>query len=215
MARGIFITLEGGDGAGKTTQAQLLAARREGFGREVLMLHEPGGTRMGAAVRQILLGGGEDLDPTAELLLFEAARAQLVSKVIRPALLAEKVVICDRFTDSTVAYQGYGRGLDLARIEQLNQWATAGLLPDRTVLLDLDVKEGLERARALNGGGGDRMEQEELSFHEAVHRGFARQAAAHPQRIRVVPQMSTPGMTGQAVFDAVADLFAGDGQEMR
>lgn len=188
---GVFITFEGDDGVGKTTQIELLRDWLSAKGREVLCLHEPGGTAIGEKIRALLLGKDQDgMDPLAELLLFEAARAQIVAEQIRPALAVGKVVLCDRFTDSTVAYQGYGRELGAALVAQLNEVATGGLEPDLTILLCMDEAAAqervLERAGADGGPEIDRMESAGSAFRKRVHQGFVDLAAAHPDRIRVV-----------------------------
>ena len=165
---GAFIVLEGGDGAGKTTHAGLLARRMRRRGWPVLLAREPGGTPLGRALRG-LLKGGRPTTPLAELLLFSAARAEIVRRVILPALNARTTVICDRFTASTVAYQGYGRGLDLDLIHTLNLETTQGLQPALTVLLDVPAEAGLARK---DPGSWDRFESEALEFHRRVRDGY-------------------------------------------
>lgn len=165
---GAFIVLEGGDGAGKTTHAALLARRMRRRGRRVLVAREPGGTPLGRALRG-WLKGGRPTTPLAELLLFSAARAEIVHRVIIPALGAGVTVICDRFAASTVAYQGHGRGLDLDLIHTLNRRATQGLQPDLTVLLDVPAEAGLARK---GPAGGDRFESEVVEFHRRVRDGY-------------------------------------------
>ncbi|WP_374601615.1 dTMP kinase [Arenimonas sp.] len=181
---GLFISLEGGEGAGKST---VLAALREVLaegGREVVCTREPGGTPEGEAIRELLLAPGRDLVPEAELLLMFAARAQLVRRVIRPALERGAAVLADRFTDASFAYQGGGRGLDTGHIAELERWA-AGLRPDLTFLLDVGVAQGLERARS-RGGEPDRIESEHEDFFERVRRTYLARAAAEPERFRVI-----------------------------
>lgn len=203
---GAFITFEGGEGCGKTTQIAMLARRLEAAGLAVRVLREPGGTAVGEAVRSILLDPDHHgLDAMAELLLYEAARAQIVAEVIEPALLAGEIVICDRFFDSTTAYQGHARGLDLESVARLNTLATSGLAPDRTILLDLDVRVGLERATKQ---GADRLEREDVGFHETVRAGFLAIAEAEPDRVRVVDAMGAPETVADAVEVALADLAA-------
>ena len=183
---GMFITFEGGEGCGKSTQIKLLAEHLQQTGYEVLLVREPGGTAAGERIREILLSKESDgLDPTAELLLYEAARAQITSEVIEPALERGCVVLCDRFFDSTIAYQGSGRGLDTAMIGKLNMIATGGLKPDLTLLLDIDVEKGLARAMSATGGDGegDRIEAAGIAFHERIRAGFAALAQAEPERI--------------------------------
>lgn len=202
-----FITFDGPDGAGKSTQLHAVAELLRGAGLSVLECREPGGTRVGEAIRSIVLDPANDmLDARAELLLYEASRVQVVEEVIRPALEVGTTVLCDRFWDSTTAYQGYGRGLDLDLIDQLNRFATAGLVPDRTIFLELDTEIGLARARGLTT---DRLQDQGIGFHEATHGGFSAIAAADPQRIRVVQTSSSFVATTLAVIRELADLFPG------
>jgi len=176
----LFITFEGGEGSGKSTQAGVLYRRLSKMGIPAILTHEPGGTPLGKQLRRWLKGGGE-IDPQTELLLFNASRANLVSRVIRPALEKGTVVICDRFADSTTVYQGYGRGLDFALIEAVNNIATQGLRPDLTVLLDVTVEQGLER-KSLR----DRFEREEAAFHQRVRQGYLEMAKREPGRWLVI-----------------------------
>ena len=190
--RPIFITFEGIEGSGKSTQMRLLREYLEKRGQSVLSLREPGGTSLGERVRSMLLTvGEEEIDPRAELFLYEACRAQLVSMVILPALRAGRIVLSDRFTDSTIAYQGYGRGLDAGRILSVNDFATGGLVPDLTFLLDVDVEAGLRRAmKRMDGDAShqreDRFEREEAAFHERVRGGFLEIARREAARVRVI-----------------------------
>jgi len=177
VANSLFITLEGGDGVGKTTQQALLSERLRQEGYACLCTREPGDTALGKRLRDLLLYG-DPLSHATELLLYAADRAEHVSKVIVPALAARRVVVCDRFTDSTLAYQGYGRGLDLERIRQLNHLATGGLQPHLTLWLDLPPEVGLARR-----GIPDKLEQERLEFHRRVYQGFQTLAVSEPQRI--------------------------------
>jgi dTMP kinase len=186
-ARGWFITIEGPEGGGKTTQAERLARHLEAFGVAVHLTREPGGTWLGERVREILLAettSDAPTDPMAEALLFNAARRQLVGQVIRPALDSGTSVVCARFADSTLAYQGYGAGLPLDRLRALAAVATDGLVPDLTILLDLPVDVGLERKAPDDV---TRFEAEfDLAFHERVRRGFHALAAAEPDRFTVI-----------------------------
>jgi dTMP kinase len=201
---GAFITFEGGEGTGKSTQIELLDQRLRGAGLTTRLLREPGGTAVGEAVRTLLLDPDHaGLDPVAELLLYEASRAQLLAEVILPALAAGEVVLCDRFVDSTAAYQGYARGLSLDLIARLNAAATGGLAPQRTVLLDLDPRVGLARATST---GADRLEGEGIAFHTAVRDGFLEIAAADPERIRVVDADGPSEQVAARVRNALADL---------
>jgi len=182
---GLFITLEGGEGCGKSTQIALLQQHLESAGRRVIVLREPGGTRVSEAVRAILLDPENTaLTPMGELLLYEAARAQLVAECIRPALEQGAIVLCDRFYDSTTAYQGGGRGFAASTLAALNRLATDGLVPDLTILIDLPVAAGLQRAAARRSA--DRLEQEDPAFHERVRDAFLEIARNEPARVRVV-----------------------------
>lgn len=179
--RGLFITFEGGEGVGKTTQIARLAKQWESRGRKVIVTREPGGSQIANRIRTLLLDPkNKGLMPLAELFLYEASRVQHISDVIGPALAAGKIVICDRFADSTVVYQGLARKLPAALVKQMNQIATDGLTPDFTFVLDLDPRIGL--ARVGSRGVLDRMEQEKLSFHEAVRKGYRQLARKYPKR---------------------------------
>ena len=193
----MFITLEGGEGVGKTTQQALLAERLQREGYACVSTREPGGTALGEALRELLLHG-DPLTPLAELFLYAADRAEHVQKCILPALAAGQVVVCDRFTDSTLAYQGYGRGLDLEKIRQLNHLATGGLQPHLTLWLDLPPEVGLARS-----GLADRLEQERLEFHRRVHQGFQALAAAEPQRIVRIDAEGSPLEVAARIWSVV------------
>jgi dTMP kinase len=202
---GIFITFEGGEGVGKSTQILLLAWRLEAAGLEVLRLREPGGTRIGEAVRSILLDPAHtELDDISELLLYEAARAQLVSQVIQPALARGVTVLCDRFTDSTLAYQGVARGLGLELVERANRLGSKGLVPQRTIVLTHDAELALVRATEE---GADRLEAEGIAFHRRVQEGFEIIAEGDPERVRLVQSREGKDETAAAVFAELADLF--------
>ncbi len=187
---GIFITIEGVEGSGKTTLAGMLRGYFVEDGREVVGVREPGGTELGERVRSILLSHTGRIDPWAELLLYEACRAQVVEEVIRPSLERGMVVICDRFTDSTLAYQGYGRGLDLEAVESINRWVSKGIMPDITFLLDCPPEVGLERALGrINSTAGpreDRFEREDMDFHRRVREGYLKIARMEPERVRII-----------------------------
>ncbi len=178
----LFVTLEGTEGCGKTTQSKLLAKRLREAGHQVVATREPGGTPLTVEIRRLLADPESKLDPRAELLLFLADRAQHVATVIKPALASGAVVVCDRYSDSTLAYQGYGRGHDLEMLETWNAWASRELAPDLTLWLDVDMEAGLSRAQKLSGGPGDRFEAEPLAFHRRIHDGFARLAARNKER---------------------------------
>ena len=182
--RGIFITLEGPDGAGKSTQARLLKAAFRRFGRSVLLTKEPGGSKASAKIRELVLGSKRELSPAAELLLFLADRAQHVSDTLLPALKAGKVVLCDRYSDSTLAYQGGGRGFKPATVAGLNHFAAGGLKPDLTLLFDLAAPHGLTRAKKR--GTADRMERAGAKFHARVRKAFLVLARREPRRIKVI-----------------------------
>jgi dTMP kinase len=204
--RGTFITFEGGEGSGKSTQLRLLASRLSAAGISVRTLREPGGTTVGEAIRAILLDPEhEGLDDTAEILLYEAARAQLVADVIEPALQAGEVVLCDRFYDSTTAYQGHARGIDLDEVAALNRAATGGLQPDRTLVLDIEPALGIERATSH---GADRLEGEDRAFHAAVRDGFLAIAAHEPARVRVIDANGTVEEVAERVSAALRDVPA-------
>lgn len=185
LKKGIFISLEGIEGTGKTTQARLLSERLVEKGYEVILTQEPGGTVIGNRIREILLlPEHKEMSYMTELLLYNAARAQHLSEKIIPALNQGKVVITDRFTDSTVAYQGYGRGIDIQLIMSINNIATGGIKPHLTILFDLDVEVGLKRNRGINKV--DRLELEDIEFHKKVREGYLKIAEAEPDRIKTV-----------------------------
>lgn len=178
----MFITFEGPEGSGKSTQIRLLAAFLEGEGYRVVQTREPGGTPISDQIRTVVHDvANTAMDPTTEVLLYAASRAQHVAQLIRPSLASGAVVLCDRFAGSTMAYQGYGRGLDQTMLQQLTAIATGGLTPDLTLLLDLDVARGLER-REIGGEEMNRLDLEALSFHERVRQGYLKMAAAAPAR---------------------------------
>ncbi len=205
--RGIFITFEGGEGAGKTTHIRFLSEKLCERGREVVRLREPGGTAVGEELRAVVLDPKNDnLSDEAELLIYEAARAQIVAEVIRPALERGAVVLCDRFADSTIAYQVHGRGLDAAFVEQANAFACQGVSPDRTILLTTggSARTGLSRATHR---GADRVERAGEEFHTRVNEGFLAIARAHADRVRVVQSAARKSRTSELVFRELADLF--------
>jgi dTMP kinase len=180
---GLFVTFEGPEGSGKSTQIRLIADWLEGCGYEVVTTREPGGTRIGDAVRAVILDPQRvEMRPEAEILLFSAARAQLVGEVIRPHLERGGIVLCDRFYDSTLAYQGFGRGLDLQMLRQITAFATGNLIPDITFCLDLPVFDGLRRKKKCDEAEWNRMERLEVAFHEKARQGYLTLAAAEPKR---------------------------------
>lgn len=193
----MFVTVEGVEGAGKSSLMNLLVREFEKRRIPFLRTREPGGCGLGAKLRSLLLDVSSTPDSRAELFLFLADRAQHVAEIIRPALERGEWVLCDRYADSTIAYQGYGRGMDADRLQDLNDYATGGLWPERTLLLDLPVEQGLQRARARNGREGlsrseGRFEAEELAFHERIREGFLARAARWPERFRVLDARLTP-----------------------
>lgn len=186
-----LVTFEGGDGTGKTTQVRSLEAYLTRHGRPNLVTREPGGTSLGKLIRQVLLEiNDHDITPATELFLYLADRAQHVKEIIHPAINSGKIVLCDRFTDSTVAYQGYGRGVDLILLRQLNDMAADRIRPDLTFLLDCPVALGLARTNWRRREAGqsreDRFEQEKIEFHEKIRAGFLALARAEPTRFRVI-----------------------------
>jgi dTMP kinase len=197
---GFFITFEGAEGAGKTTQSQRLAAELETAGYTVLFTHEPGGTRISERIREIVLNREyREIAPTTELLLFAASRAQLVSERIVPALNNGHIVISDRFVDSTVAYQGYARGFERELIGYLNRVATEGLSPDLTIVLDLSVEAGLQRKIRQDREAMNRLDLEDIEFHQRVREGFLEIARKEPKRVKMVNAQMTPECVYQAV----------------
>ena len=201
---GAFIVFEGGEGAGKSTQERLLAEHLSALGVPVLRTREPGGTPAAERIRAILLDpASAGLDIRAEALLFAAARGDHVSRVVRPALQAGTTVICDRYLDSSVAYQGYGRQMDPEQVRQLSAWATFDLLPDLTIILDVDPRVGLARV-----SDPDRLEAEPLEYHDRVRGGFLAIAAADPVRYLVVDGSKAPDQIAAQVSAGVDALLA-------
>ncbi len=206
--RGAFITFEGIEGSGKSTQIALLHDHLLKQGRAVTLTREPGGTPIGDQIRKVLLDpANKGLDPTAELLLYAASRAQHLREVILPALAEGRIVLCDRFSDATLSYQGYGRGLSIPTIRDLDRIVTAGLRPDLTVLLDIDARTGLGRARGRNAAQGlhgeARFENEDIAFHARVRKGYLSLAEEEPRRIRIVNAARTPDEVQQEVRQIV------------
>ncbi|MCU0302152.1 MAG: dTMP kinase [Candidatus Nanopelagicales bacterium] len=200
---GAFVVFEGGEGAGKSTQCRLLADALVARGHEVVVTREPGGTAIGEAIREVLLGAGSrGMAARTEALLFAAARAEHAATLIRPAVARGAVVLSDRYLDSSVAYQGAARGLGEERIAELSRWATEGLVPDLTVVLDVDPTIGLGRARDAN-----RMEAEPAAFHAGVRASFLRRAAASPGRYLVLPADRPPEEVAARVLEAVRDVL--------
>jgi dTMP kinase len=213
--RGRFITLEGIDGCGKSTQREMLAEALRALGREIVVTREPGGTTIGERIRDLLSSDAvAAIQPATELLMIVAARAQHVAEVIRPALETGCIVISDRYTDSSVAFQGYGRGLDLTMVESVNRFATGGLVPDLTILFDLDAQEAQARLDARRTGGLNGapkpelayLDELELDFHVLVREGYLKLAEQDPTRIRVVDASQSPDATHAKVMNLVLPL---------
>jgi dTMP kinase len=214
--RGVFLALEGGEGAGKSTQAERLADDLRRRGHEVVVTREPGATAVGAALRALLLDPASELGDRTEALLYAADRAEHVARVVRPALARGAVVVTDRYVDSSVAYQGHGRGLDPAMVLQVSRWATGDLVPDLTVLLDLPVADGMARARArgrLAGAETDRIEAETRAFFERIRDGFRELADADPGRYALVDASADTDAVAEAVRRVVSRVLpAGAGE---
>ncbi len=209
----MFITLEGIEGAGKTSQLDNIVAFMEGGGYECVTTREPGGTAIGQQIRGVLLNpDNDDLDPGAELLLYVADRVHHIKTLIEPHLMAGRAVICDRFFDATLVYQGYARGLDKDLIRNLHRWVCRDLTPDLTLLFDLKPKVGLARAwRQINSGGRtgqeSRFEQENLAFHERVRKGYLDLAQSEPERFRIIDAEKDPLHVAQAIEKALSDYL--------
>lgn len=202
-SRGLFITVEGIDGCGKSTQARLIAAALEAAGHDVLRLREPGGVKISEQIREILLDpANAEMGDVCELLLYEAARAQLVHQVIRPALAAGKTVVCDRFYDSTMAYQAFADGLDRNMVSQANELAVDGCRPDLTLVFDLPVEDALRRRSGREAE--DRLELKGLEFQERVAAGFRAVAADEPDRVKLID-----------AGESIAEVFSGVAAELR
>jgi len=201
---GLFITFEGGEGCGKSTQSRLLLKKLEQQNVPAVLTHEPGGTALGNELRRALKRRwGSFISPRAELFLLAASRAQLVAELIRPALQEGKVVLCDRFTHSTMVYQGYGRGLDFTAIQMVNNMATRNLNPDLIILLDISPEQGLARKRSLK----DRFEMENSSFHRRVREGYLKMAAAEPDRWLIIDASLPKGRIAKIIWDRVSRLL--------
>ncbi|MFH1339092.1 MAG: dTMP kinase [Candidatus Omnitrophota bacterium] len=200
--RGKFITLEGPEGSGKSTQGRLLARYLKSEGYKAIFLREPGGTKLSEKIRRILLDkSSPKICPMSEMLLYMAARAQLIREVIKPALKRGYFVVCDRFLDSTVAYQGYGLGVDLSLIEYLGNFLVSGAKPDLTIFLDVAVKKGLSfRAKKL-----DRIEQRPLTYHARVRRGYLELAAKHPERFVIIKPDKDKRITQAEIRKVIRD----------
>ncbi len=206
--RGLFITFEGSDGCGKSTQLRLLAERLRASGREVVETAEPGGTRIGNQIRAILLDSkNQDLHPTAEMLLYFASRAQNMDELVFPSLARGAVVLSDRFTDSTLAYQGAGRGLGRDVVMQLHGIAVRGRDPDLTICIDIDLETSLQRAHARNRNTTDkderRMDEQAQEFHERVRQAYRDLAVLEPKRIRMIDGRAERNVVAQRIWEVV------------
>ena len=198
---GLFIAFEGGDGAGKSTQVRMLAEVIEQTSRQVLVTRQPGGTELGVTIRDVVLHG-DHVSPRAEALLFAADKAHHVEQLIRPALVRSEVVITDRYTDSSVAYQGAGRDLGAQEVHDLQMWAVGHLVPDLTVLVDISAHEGRRR----RGDTHDRLESEADTYHESVRAHFLAMAQAHPERYLVVDGTSAPDQIHAVILDRLDQM---------
>jgi len=210
MMRGYFITFEGTEGSGKSTQIEVLARHLIRHGHKVVTTREPGGTAFGEQIRRVLLSvKNRRLDPRAELFLYLASRTQHLEEVILPALKKGKIVLCDRFSDATVAYQGFGRQLDMKVVRTAVGYAAKGLSPDLTLLLDLDVRLGL--ARVKDRGRSNRLDREQREFHQRVRLGYRRLARSEPGRIKIVEASRSPQDVAREIKKIVDRSLAGRG----
>ncbi|MBO7435535.1 dTMP kinase [bacterium] len=216
MRKGLFIAIEGPDGCGKSTQIALLKETLEKQGYDVLLTREPGGTALGEEIRKLLLLGREKVSPYCELMLFEAARAQHVMEVLRPALAAGKIIIASRYADATRAYQGGGRGLPLEEVKKANELGTGGLWPDLTVILDIDSEEGLRRVRGcgkdalgkdLPPGELDRIEAESLDFHRRVREEYLKLALEEKERCKVIDGSRSREEVAREIRELVLEII--------
>ncbi|MFH0768351.1 MAG: dTMP kinase [Chloroflexota bacterium] len=201
----LFITFEGGEGAGKTVQTKALYRRLSRLAIPALLTYEPGGTPLGKKVARWLKGAqSTGISPLTELLMFNASRAELIKEVIQPNLKSGTVIICDRYTDSTIAYQSYARGLDLEIVKYINNTATQGLKPHLTILLDIPTKEGFARKRDKKH---DRFEQEDMSFHKKVREGYLKLAAGEPQRWLIIDAQQSKEKIREIIWQRVSQLL--------
>lgn len=200
--KGKFITFEGSEGCGKSTQSEMLYRYLKSKGLNVVYLREPGGVKLSEKIRQILLNPENKISPEAETLLYMAARAQVVREIIQPALKAGKIVVCDRFLDSTIAYQGFGLGVDIAMIKSIGKFATLGIKPGLTIFLDLAVEKGLKHRCNCK----DRIEQRSFKYHETVRKGYLELARLEPKRIKIV-KVEPDKLTTQDNIRRLADAF--------
>ncbi len=201
--KGKFITFEGSEGCGKSTQSRLLYRYLKRIGLSVIYLREPGGTAISEKIRKILLNPGNHIAPVCETLLYMAARAQVVEQVIKPALTAGRIIICDRFLDSTLAYQGFGLGIDIGLIKDIGSFSTQGIKPDLTIFLDLAVRDGLRHRQA----NLDRIEKRSLRYHMRVRRGYLKLARLEPGRIKVVRVQDSKNSTQGKIRRLILELL--------
>lgn len=207
---GIFISFEGIEGSGKTIQARLLDEFLRKKGYTVVLTEEPGGTQIGLRIRELLLSvEHQEMTSVTELMLYNASRAQLIKEVILPAIKRGAIVITDRFNDSTVAYQGYGRGIDLNLIDSIDRIVTAGLKPDITILLDLDVEVGMKRNRGINKA--DRLELEDKAFHKKVRNGYLEIAGKEPERIKLIDASKSIEEIHNKIVSIITEYIAQNG----
>lgn len=199
LKKGLFITFEGADGCGKTTQLNLLSEYLKKNGREVLITREPGGKGLGEKIREILLNYDGEVSSNSEAFLFLADRAQNIDKIVKPAVDEGKIVLCDRHTDSTLAYQGYGRGVDLNQLKMLNNLATSGFKPDLTLVFDIDVETSMSRV----GKEKDRMESAGVEFHQKVRDGYLEISKEEPDRVKVINSKDTI----ENIFEQVKTVY--------
>ncbi len=208
--KSFFITVEGCEGSGKTTQSQLLKKYLQSKGFDVVLTREPGGSIVAEQVRNILLNPDFKVAPFCELMLYEASRAQHLSEIIKPNLEKGVTVICDRFVDSTLAYQGYARGIDIKVITKLNDIASCGIKPDLTIYLDIPAGEGIKKAKSVDKGGltgGDRIERENIKFHNKVRKGFLQLAKLYPERIKKIKTDKVIEKTQKKINKIIDDFF--------
>jgi dTMP kinase len=201
--KGKFITFEGSEGCGKSTQSKLLYSYLKKKGLGVFYLREPGGVKVSEKIRKILLDPKNNISPECETLLYMAARAQVVSDIIKPALSKGKIIVCDRFLDSTLAYQGYGLGIDIDFIKTAGDFATCGIKPDLTLFLDLAVKKGLKHRQNIK----DRIEQRNFTYHQRVRNGYLKLAAQEPKRIKIVKVENDLNFTQQKIRDLADEII--------
>ena len=202
----LFITFEGGEGSGKSLQTRALHRKLNRLGVPVVLIHEPGSTALGERLTRLLKWGkSTDISPLTELMLFNASRVQLLDDIIKPALKAGKIVICDRYTDSTIAYQGYGRGLDVEIVKSVNNTAAQGLKPNLTILLDISPEQGFSRIQERLK---DRFEKEDMSFHQRVREGYLRLANDEPQRWLVIDAGLSKERIKQIIWQKVSSLMS-------